>query len=76
MEFNILYAIQAIHSSFLDNIILAITKVMGNYGQIWLLVSLALLIPKKTRKAGVCIISSYISCDCSCPRFLDASCRS
>ena len=60
MEFNILYAIQAMYSSFLDNIILAITKVMGNYGQIWLLVSLALLIPKKTRKAGVCIISSYI----------------
>ena len=33
---------------------------MGDYGQIWLLVSLALLIPKKTRKAGICIISSYI----------------
>ena len=60
MDFNILYAIQEIHSSFLDSIILAITKVMGNYGQIWLLVSLALLIPKKTRKAGICIISSYI----------------
>ena len=60
MEFNILYAIQAIHSSFLDNIMLAITKAMGDYGQIWLLVSLALLIPRKTRKAGICIISSYI----------------
>lgn len=60
MEFDILYAIQAIHSSFFDNIILAITKVMGDYGQIWLLVSLALLIPRKTRKAGICIISSYI----------------
>ena len=34
MEFNILYAIQAMHSAFLDNIILAITNVMGNYGQI------------------------------------------
>lgn len=50
MEFNILYVIQAIHSSFLDNIILALTKIMGDYGQIWLLVSFALLIPKKTRK--------------------------
>ena len=60
MEFNILYVIQAIHSSFLDNIILTITKVMGNYGQIWLLVSLALFISKKTRKAGICIILSYI----------------
>ena len=60
MDFNILYAIQAIHSSFLDEIILFITKVMGNYGQIWLLVSLALCIPKKTRKAGICIVLSYI----------------
>ena len=60
MEFDILYAIQTIHASFLDNIILTITKVMGNYGQIWLLVSLALFIPKKTRKAGICIILSYI----------------
>lgn len=60
MEFNILYVIQEMHSSFLDNIILVITKVMGNYGQIWLLVSLALLVPTKTRKAGICILSSYI----------------
>ena len=44
--FYILYVIQAIHSSFLDNIILTITKVMGNYGQIWLLVLIALFIPK------------------------------
>lgn len=60
MDFNILYAIQGMHTPILDQIVLGITKIMGSYGQIWLIVAIALLIFKKTRKAGICVILSYV----------------
>lgn len=59
MDFSILYAIQGLRSAWLDNVILAITKVMGSYGQIWLVVALVLLLFRQTRKTGVCVIVSY-----------------
>lgn len=60
MDFSILYSIQAMRSSVFDQIMLAITNIMGSYGQIWLLVALGLIIFKKTRKVGICVLLSYI----------------
>ncbi|MDO4976651.1 MAG: phosphatase PAP2 family protein [Eubacteriales bacterium] len=60
MDFQILYAIQSVHSPILDQLNLVITKIVGSYGQIWLILAIALLIFKKTRKTGFCIILSYI----------------
>lgn len=60
MEFDILYAISAMHTSIFDQIVLLITKLTGSYGQIWLIIAAALLIFKKTRKTGICILVSYI----------------
>lgn len=60
MDFSILYAIQAMHSPALDQIMLVITKIMGSIGQIWLFVALGMIIFKKTRKMGICVLLSYI----------------
>lgn len=60
MDFNILYAIQGIRTPVLDQIILAITNIMGSYGQISLIVAACLLALKKTRKAGFCVLLAYI----------------
>lgn len=59
MDFKILYAIQSIRTPFLDNFILVLTKIMGDYGTMWLILAAALLIFKKTRRAGVAILLSY-----------------
>lgn len=59
MDFPILYAIQTLRCDILDNIILAITKIAGDYGQIWLALAVVLLIFKKTRKSGIAILIGY-----------------
>ena len=48
MEFNILYAIP--RSAAMDSFFLALTKIAGSYGQLWVIVAALLLIFKKTRK--------------------------
>lgn len=60
MEFSILYAIQNMRNPALDGFVLALTKVMGSYGQIWLLVGLLLCIFKKTRSCGISVLISYV----------------
>lgn len=60
MDFSILYAIQAMRSPLLDQIMLLVTNIMGSYGQIWLFVALGLILFKKTRKIGICVLLSYI----------------
>ena len=59
MDFSILYAIQGIHTPVLDSFILAITKIMGSYGQIWLVVGVVLCLFKKTRRCGAAVLISY-----------------
>ena len=59
MDFSILYAIQGMRSPVLDSFILALTGLMGSYGQIWLVVGAALCIFKKTRRCGVAVLISY-----------------
>ena len=60
MEFSILYAIQNMHNPALDSFILNLTKIMGSYGQIWLLTGVVLCIFKKTRKCGAAVLISYV----------------
>ena len=59
MDFSILYAIQGMRSPALDGFILALTNLMGSYGQIWLLVGAVLCIFKKTRRCGAAVLVSY-----------------
>ena len=58
MELSFLYAIP--RTQILDGIFLLITKIAGSYGQLWVVVGLALLIPKKTRWTGIAVLISYV----------------
>ena len=60
IDFNILYAIQNIRTPFLDKFFVTITSIPGNYGQMWVVLGIILLIFKKTRKCGLTIILSYL----------------
>ena len=59
LEFAILYAIQNIHTNFLDRVILTVMNITGSYGQLWIILAVLLLFFKKTRKAGFTILISY-----------------
>lgn len=59
MDFSLLYAIQNMRSPLLDNIILALTSIMGSYGQVWVIVGIALCLLRKTRSCGVAVLISY-----------------
>ena len=59
---EILYFIQEfLRCDFLNKIFSFITS-LGNGGFIWIVISIILLIPKKTRKAGVLSICSLLLC--------------
>ena len=58
MELSFLYAIP--HNEVLDKFFLLVTAIAGSYGQIWLIVGLALLFFKKTRRAGAAVLLSYV----------------
>lgn len=60
MDFSILYAIQNLRNPVLDDFILALTNIMGSYGQIWLIAGVVLCILKKTRKCGAAVLISYV----------------
>lgn len=59
LEFGILYAIQNIHTDFLDKFILTVMNITGSYGQLWAVLGVVLLIFKKTRKMGFTVLISY-----------------
>lgn len=58
MELSFLYAIP--RTPVLDGLFLAVSKIAGSYGQLWLIAGAALLIFKKTRKTGAAVLISYI----------------
>lgn len=58
MEMTFLYSIA--HTHFLDTFFLILTKIAGSYGQLWVIVGAALLIPKKTRRTGIAVLVSYV----------------
>ncbi|MCR5301788.1 MAG: phosphatase PAP2 family protein [Lachnospiraceae bacterium] len=57
MEMSFLYAIP--RTELLDSFFLIVTNIAGSYGQLWVAVGLALLIPKKTRWTGIAVLISY-----------------
>ena len=59
MEFSFLYAIP--HTAGLDSFFLALTRVAGSYGQLWLIIAALLLIFKGTRKAGISVLIAYLA---------------
>ena len=59
---EILYFIQEfLRSEYLNEIFSFITR-LGDWGVIWIIISIILLIPKKTRKVGVLSICSLLLC--------------
>ena len=58
VELSFLYAIP--RTELLDTIFLVITKISGSYGQLWVFLGLALLIPKKTRTTGIAVLLSWV----------------
>lgn len=59
MDFDILYALQNLRCEFLDKFILALTWLVGDYGQLWAIVGALMLFFKKTRKCGIAVLVSY-----------------
>lgn len=58
-EFPMLDALQNIHSPILDQIMVAITS-LGNSGLIWIIMGVAMLFFKKTRKCGVVVLLALL----------------
>ena len=56
-EFDILYALQKIHQPILDHIMTGLSTI-GNAGIFWIVLGLALCIPKKYRKIGIQMVIS------------------
>ncbi len=59
MDFEILYALNAVHSGFLDKLMIGITY-LGEKGIFWICVSIILIVFKKTRKCGFFMLISMI----------------
>ena len=60
MEFSILYAIQNLHTDFLDTVILKLTDLVGSYGEIWLIAAAVMLTNRKTRRCAYTMVLSYL----------------
>ncbi len=58
MELSFLYAIP--RTPLLDSIFLAITRIAGSYGQLWVIIAVLLLLFKKTRRTGAAVLIAYI----------------
>lgn len=59
IEFQILDALQKIHTPILDKFMAAITS-LGNAGIIWIILAAVLLIYPKTRKTGIIVAAAYL----------------
>ena len=57
IEFAILYALQSLHSPWLDPIMVRITS-LGDHGFIWILTGVVLACIPKTRKTGISVLLS------------------
>lgn len=61
MELLILHAIQQIHTPWLDAVMVFFTK-LGDDGILWIALGVIMLLFKKTRKCGVCVLLSMLLC--------------
>lgn len=61
VELGILYALQGLHSSWLDPVMIFFTT-LGDNGIIWILIALFCISFKKSRKCGVLILITLLFC--------------
>jgi undecaprenyl-diphosphatase len=59
LEFQLLYFLQSLHTPWLDRIMTSIT-LLGEVGMIWIIIGVLLLCFKKTRRIGICVLSSLV----------------
>lgn len=59
LEFSVLYALQALHTPWLDRIMQLITS-LGNVGGIWVVSGIILLLFRKTRRMGIAVLLSLL----------------
>ena len=60
MDFSILYAIQNLHTDFLDTAIVKLTNIVGSYGELWLIAAAVMLTNRKTRRCAYTMLLSYL----------------
>ena len=60
MEFSILYAIQNLHTGFLDTAIVKLSDLIGSYGEIWLIAAAVMLTNPKSRRCAYTMLVSYL----------------
>ena len=61
MEFAILDFLQTIHNPVLDAVMCALSAA-GNGGLLWILLGIALLFWKRTRKEGIIVLFILLGC--------------
>jgi len=59
MDFNILYFLNDLHTPLLDKLMVFITE-LGSGGLIWIVITIIMLLNKKTRKIGICSAISLV----------------
>ena len=60
MEFQILDALQEIHTPIMDTLMCGITR-LGDAGMIWILLCIVLLLMPKTRKSGMVLLTALLA---------------
>ncbi len=60
MEFQILNALQKIHTPIIDILMCGITR-LGDAGMIWILLCIVLLLMPKTRKSGMVLLAALLA---------------
>lgn len=60
MEMNIMYWLQSLRTASLDSFFVAFSDIIGSKGEAWVILGMLLLLIPKTRKMGLCVLSSYI----------------
>ena len=60
MEFQILDALQKIHTPIMDTLMCGITR-LGDAGMIWILLCIVLLLMPKTRKSGIILLVGLLA---------------
>ena len=59
-EFDLLYMIRTnLQCPFMDDFVNILSRIAGNYGHLWAVLGLVLLLFRKTRKAGFSVLLSY-----------------
>ena len=61
MEFELLFLIQNyLRNVFLDSFFLGLSKIAGDLGQFWVILAVASICSKKTRKCGFSVLLTYL----------------